>query len=168
MHSELNPFRGYRLEPVYLCASAEQRAEAVDLWLGEGVLRKPAAAKRRADDLVFLVRRAGGVLAGMSTVGVRRAADGRRWYVFRMFLRAEDRVPYLMRVVTNATRDLLRDFAHPEGSMAGMLIETENRKLMRPGIRRYFERHGYRYRGRSHRGLDLWIAPFDGPDRAAG
>jgi hypothetical protein len=58
-------------------------------------------------------------------------------------VRRADRVPYLMRAVTNATRDLLRDFPYPEGPLAGLLIETENRKLMRPGIRRYLERHCY-------------------------
>jgi hypothetical protein len=78
-----------------------------------------------------------------------------------MFLHPADRVPFLMRAVTNATRDLLRGLPHPGGPVAGMLIETENRKLMRPGIRRYFERHGYLYRGRTGRGLDLWLAPFD-------
>jgi hypothetical protein len=154
-------FGAYRLEPVYLRPSHSQRASAIRLWLDQGVLRGRVAAIRRAEQLVYLVYRADGALAGMSTAGLRTGAKGRLWYVYRMFLRPEDRVPYLMRAVTNATRDLLRGFPHPGGPVAGMLIETENRKLMRPGIRRYFERHGYVYRGRSRRGLDLWLAPFD-------
>lgn len=154
-------FGDYRLEGVYLAASPEQRAEAVAFWLGQGALPHRQAAERRARDLVYLVRRHDGALAGMSTVGLRTGADGRTWYVFRMFLRPEDRAPYLMRAVTNATRDLLRGFEHPQGRPAGMLIVTENRKLMRPGIRRYFERHGYQYGGKTPQGLDLWLAPFD-------
>ena len=135
-------------------------------WLDQGALASRAAAERRAHQLILLVRRSDGRLAGMSTAGTETAGDGRRYYVYRMFLAPEDRVPYLMREVTNESRDLLRASEHPEGPTAGMLIETENRKLMRPGIRRYLARHGYVYTGRSRRGLDLWLAPFDGAEMA--
>jgi hypothetical protein len=64
-------------------------------------------------------------------------------------------------VVTNASRDFLRGFPHPDFQPAGTLIVTENRGLMRPGIRCYFERHGYQYGGTTSHGLDLWLAPFD-------
>jgi hypothetical protein len=77
-----------------------------------------------------------------------------------MFLRCEHRRPHLMREGTNAARDFLRGFRHPHANPAGMLIVTENRKLMRPGMKRYLERHGYQYRGRDPRGLDVWLAQF--------
>ncbi len=48
----------------------------------------------------------------------------------------------------------------PEPKPAGMLIVTEIPKLMRPGMRRSFQRHGYLYRGKTPRGLDRWLAPF--------
>jgi hypothetical protein len=147
--------------------NGEARAEAVAFWLDQGALADREAARRRARQLVLLVRRPDGCLAGMSTAGVKTAADGRRFYAFRMYLRPEDRVPYLMREVTNRSRDLLRAGEHLQGPVAGMLIETENRKLMRRGIRRYFARHGYVYKGRNRRGLDLWLAPFPTADTPA-
>lgn len=162
MRTEPLRFNDYRLENVYLRTSPEQRAGAADFWLAQGALRSREEGALRALDLVYLVRRSDGTLAGMSTVGTKTAAAGRSFFVFRMFLREQDRTPYLMREVTNATRDFLRGFDHPQGRFAGMLIVTENRKLMRPGIKRYFERHGYLYRGKTGRGLDLWLAPFDG------
>jgi len=81
-------------------------------------------------------------------------------YHYRMFLRPEHRRPHLMRAVTNATRDYLRNFRYPDAEPAGMLIVTENRKLMRPGLKHLLERHGYEYRGRERRGLDVWLARF--------
>lgn len=130
-------------------------------WLAQRALASRAEAERRSHELVFLVRRGDGLLAGVSTVALQTGADGRAYYAYRMFLRREDRVPYLMRAVTNASRDLLRDFAVPEPKPAGMLIVTENPKLMRDGIHRYFLRHGYQHCGKTARGLDQWLAPFD-------
>jgi len=152
-------FRNYRLEPVFHAGSPEQRAEAVAFWLALGAIAHRQEAERRAFELVYLVRRGDGALAGMSTAGVQTGADGRTYYAYRMFLRPEDRVPYLMRAVTDASRDLLREFAEPKP--AGMLIVAENPKLMRPGLQRWACRHGYHYRGQTPRGLDLWLAPFE-------
>lgn len=65
-----------------------------------------------------------------------------------------------MITVLHQTRNLLGAFRHPDAEPAGMLIVTENRKLMRPGLKRLLERHGYEYRGRERRGLDVWLARF--------
>lgn len=151
----------YRLEYVYRRTRPEQRAEAVAFWLAHGALADQRVAQGRAFELVYLVRRGDGLLAGMSTAALQRAADGRHYYVYRMFLGAPDRVPYLMGIVTHASRERLREFAAVAPKPAGMLIVTENLKLMRPGIQRYAQRHGYVLRGRTRRGLDVWLAPFE-------
>ena len=57
--------------------------------------------------------------------------------------------------------DLVYLVQYSDGTLAGMLIVAENSKLMRPGIKRYFERRGYLYRGRTGRGLNLWLAPIE-------
>ncbi|MDP2430661.1 MAG: hypothetical protein Q8O33_01375 [Pseudomonadota bacterium] len=156
-------FGDYRLEFIYRAGSSEQHAEAVAFWLAQGALADRQEAERRAHELVFLVLRVDGVLAGVSTVALQTGTDGRTYYAYRMFLRKEDRVPYLMWAVTDATRDHLRDYDAPPPKPLGMLIVTENRKLMRPGMRRSFQRHNYHYRGKTARGLDVWLAPFDQP-----
>jgi hypothetical protein len=40
-------------------------------------------------------------------------------------------------------------------------LVADNPKLMRPGMRRYLERHGFVYRGTDRHGIDRWFAPFD-------
>ncbi len=154
-------FHDYRLEAVYLAVGATQREEIIHFWREQRAVLNPTEAERRSRQVVFMVRNGAGELAGLSSVGLKRLPEeDRPYYAYRMFLRQQDRAPYLMRVVTNATRDFLRDFDHPQIQAAGMLIVTENRKLMRTGIRRYLERHGYRYRGRNRKGLDVWVAEF--------
>mgnify|MGYP001826358088 CR=1 FL=1 len=155
-------FRGYRLTPVYLAITDAERAEVIAMWRDARAFRDPSVAEQRSREVVLLVRHAAcGDLAGVSTVALKpRPTDGRMLYHYRMFLRPEHRQPHLMRAVTNATRDHLRAFRHPDVAPAGMLIVTENRKLMRPGLKRLLERHGYEYRGRERRGLDVWLTRF--------
>jgi len=154
-------FHDYRLEAVYLAVGATQREEIIHFWREQRAVLNPTEAERRSREVVFRVRDGAGELVGLSTVGLKRLPDeDRPYYACRMFLRSQDRTPYLMRAVTYATWDFLRNFDHPQGRRAGMLIVTENPKLMRPGIRRYLERYGCRYRGRNRKGLDVWVAEF--------
>ncbi len=155
-------FQGYHLEPVYLSISDQQRAEVIAMWHAARAHTDPSIALQRSTEVVLLVRHeASGELAGVSSVALKpRPSDNRLLYHFRMFLRPEHRRPYLMREVTNGTRDFLKDFTHPSGPAVGMLIVTENRKLMRPGIRAYLSRHGCVFRGRLSSGQDVWLAPF--------
>ena len=154
-------FKNYRLDNVYLKTSAEQRAKIADFWLREKAIADPDEAERRAHEVVVMIyRHDNGALAGVSTVGLTRTGDGRVYYAYRMFLREKDRVPYLMWTVIAATRDFLCTFEHPKAQPLGILHVNENVKLMRPGVRRFFARHGYRYCGQNRRGQDLWLAEF--------
>lgn len=155
--------RDYRLDSVYLRTTEAERAEIMALWQSQGVVPDPAERLRRSHEVVLMVRNPAGELVGVSTVGLTRVQDGRVLYVYRMFLRPRDRVPQLMTTVTDGTRDFLRGFDHPQAQVAGLLIVAENRKLMRPGLRRTFERHGYQYRGTTPQGQDLWLAEFPPP-----
>jgi hypothetical protein len=154
-------FRDYLLENVYLRTTAAQRSEIMGLWHEEDALGDTSEAKRRSHEAVFLVRSPSGQLAGLSTVGFVRLKDGRKFYAYRMFLRTQDRVPYLMLEVVIATRDFLRTFQHPEVPAAGLVHVNENPKLMRPGMRRLFERTGYRYWGKTPAQEDVWGVEFE-------
>src|SRR5207248_3290355 len=89
-------FKDYLLENVYLRTTELQRLEIITLWEEEGAISDPNEAERRSHEAVFLVRTAAGELAGLSTVGFARVKDGRTFYAYRMFLRKQDRAPYLM------------------------------------------------------------------------
>jgi hypothetical protein len=162
---ELNlRFRDYLLENVYLGTTEEQRAEILALWRTEKAGIEGTDAERSSREAVFMVRAPSGELAGVSTVALVRLKDGRRFYSYSMFLRKRDRVPLLMVTVCDATRDFLRNFKHPVAQPAGMLNVNENRKLTGPGVRRLFERRGYRYWGKTSRGEEVWITEFGEPD----
>jgi hypothetical protein len=160
-------FRDYLLENVYLRTTETQRAEILTLWRTEGAGIDAADAERSSREAVFLVRAPSGQLAGVSTVALVRLKDARRFYSCSLFLRKRDRVPYLMINVCDATRDFLRNFQHPLAQPAGMLNINENRRLMKPGVRKLFTRHGYRYWGQTAHGEDVWITEFDQPDRSS-
>lgn len=153
-------FRDYTLENVYLRVTERQRGEIVRFWREQGAVPDPAERARRSDEVVLMVRNAAGELAGLSTVELKREADGRIFFAYRMFLRRKDRVPYLMWAVTDGTFDSLKRLPHPRASAAGMMIVTENPKLMRPGMKRDFQRHGYAYQGKTDQGLDIWVSNF--------
>ncbi len=158
-------FKDYALENVYLRTTETQRSEILALWRSEGAGIEGVDAERSSREAVFLVRARSSELAGVSTVALVRLKGGQRFYSFSMFLRKRDRVPYLMVAVCDATRDFLRHFKHPVSQPAGMLNVNENPKLMRPGMRRIFARHGYRYWGQTSRGEDVWVTDFGEPDR---
>ena len=153
-------FKDYLMENVYLRTTEAQRSEMVELWRNEGSGLEGADAERTSHEAVFLVRNRSGELAGVSTVALIRVKDGRRFYSCSLFLRPRDRVPYLMINVCDATRDFLRTFKHPLAQPAGMLNINENPRLMRPGARRIFVRHGYTYWGQTSKGEDVWATEF--------
>jgi hypothetical protein len=168
-HSHSNRyFHDYLLENVYLATTQPQRSEILALWRDGGEsLEDMVEAERRSRETVFMVRAASGELAGVSGVAPVRVKGGRRFYAYSTYLREQDRVPYLMLAVLNATRDFLRSFQHPIAQPEGMLLVTENRKLMRPGMRKLFERNGYQYWGRNTQGVDVWAVEFDEADKGS-
>ncbi len=157
-------FNDYQLENVYLRTTQTQRSEVMGLWRDGGVVIDGGHAERRSREVVFLVRAPSGALAGVSEAALVRVRGHRRFYAYTMFLREADRVPYLMLAVLNGTRDFLRRFEHPTLKPEGMLLVTENRKLMRPGLRRLFVRHGYQYWGKTAWGDDVWAVEFGKPE----
>jgi len=159
-------FRDYLLENVYLCTTESQRSEMLTLWRKESAGIEGDDAERSSREAVYLVRARSGELVGVSTVALVRLKTGQRFYSYSMFLGEQHRVPYLMVAVCDSTRDFLRNFKHPVSQPAGVLNVNENPKMMRPGMRKLFERHGYRFWGKTARGEDVWVTEFSESSRA--
>jgi hypothetical protein len=160
--SENLHFKEYLLENVYLRTIEAQRAEILAFWRNEGAGLEGSHAERTSHEAVYLVRANSGELAGVSTVALVRLKDGRRFYSMSLFLRKQDQaIPYLGITVSDATRDFLRKFKHPVAQPAGVLNVNENPRLMRPGVRKLFKRHGYQYWGQTANGEDVWVTEFD-------
>lgn len=160
-HEGMDAFHGYPLIPVYRTVTAEQRGEAIRFWFEQGAINESCVAERRSHEPVYLARAPDGRLAGLTSVSLgRRNADGRTVYDLRIFIAPAHRIPFLVRELTDRTRALLKADSqrHPA---SGMRLVADNPKLMRPGMRRYLERHGFLYRGSDRHGVDRWFAPFD-------
>jgi len=160
--SENLHIKDYILENVYLRTTEGQRSEILALWRNEGAGLEGADAERSSHEGVFMVRTQAGELAGVSNAALVRLKDGRRFYSMGVFLRKQDQaIPYLGITVCDVTRDFLRKFKHPVAQPAGVLNVNENPRLMRPGVRKLFRRHGYQYWGQTARGEDVWVTVFE-------
>lgn len=170
MPPRLDPvlFKGYRLSNVYGRLDAEAAAEVVGLWLAAGVLTE-TEARRRCEEVVFTIHDASNALVGVNTVYVADfATPGQPYYFYRTFIRDADRgVGGLPRAALRLALDYLRD--HPRSPHpAGLIIVTENPKLMRPGAMAILTDLGFERLGRTPRGQDIWRILFASiPPRSA-
>ena len=160
-------FKGCRLTNVYGRIRPEQADEVIRLWRSNGVVA-PAEAARRCREVVFTIHNEAGDLIGVNTVYV---ADFRRlgtpYYFYRTFIRASDRgVSGLPELTLRLTCEFLRGHPHPQRP-AGVIIETENPKLMRRAQSAKLARLGFRKLGTNQRGQDVLYHNFDGSHLAS-
>jgi hypothetical protein len=145
-----------RIEPVYQNLTEILRTEIIEFWVNTGALFEERA-RQRVDQVAFVVRNGDDDLVGISTVNpARHGPDNQLYLEYRMFIHPAHRTIGMMRSVTRATRCFFDANPDVRGSARGMLICTENPKLMRPGIKRMFERSMWVYAGKDPRGFDLW------------
>ena len=154
-------YQDYTIEPVYRKLTKQLRNEIVVFWLENGALTDIHKAKQRVDQVVFVVRNREDDIVGISTVySTPYGDDGETFLNYRMFLHPNHRVAGMMRAVTKATRCFFNDNQTHRGTTRGMIICTENRKLMRPGMKRVLLRSEWDYVGKDDRGFDVWMFRF--------
>jgi len=119
-----------------------------------------ARARSRCGDVVLVARNPDGEIVGVSSVYREHfRGAGEVYWFYRMFIRPPDRVPGMMRHMTALTRDHLRGLDVPD-KPRGVIIVTENPKLMRRGMRRVLERLEFTYVGATAKGQDIWQLKF--------
>jgi hypothetical protein len=151
----------YRIEGVYQNLSDNLRNEVILFWLDNQALSDIAQARQRVDEVAFVVRSPANDLVGISTVfAAPYGANGDVYLHYRMFIHPAHRVPGLMRAITRATRCYFETNPDARGAARGMIICTENPKLMRSGVKRLFERSVWGYAGKDPRGFDVWKFTF--------
>lgn len=159
-------FRGYQLLNVYGRMTPELRDEAVDFWLRCGALGDPREARRRTDELAYLVRSPSGELVGVNTVYVGGLGQPPRPYFFyRSFIRPADRRMGLSRTLLHTTAAFLEQTRTADGPH-GVVIVAENVKLASRALSRLLDRLGFRLVGKDSRGLDVRLRSF--PEGRAG
>lgn len=157
----------YQFLNVFQRTTPPLRAAIAALWHRHRILPPNVDPLQRAHQVAVAIIRNNDTLVGVSTVyqGVIRqpqpaVAQDIPVYFYRMFIQPQDRVPELMRKVTNATFAILQAL-HRAGQAKGMAIVSENRKLMRPGLRRKLERNGYVLIGQNAAGQDVILRRFN-------
>jgi hypothetical protein len=151
--------QGYRIEPVYQKLTDNLRNEIVAFWLDNGALPEDRA-RQRVDQVAFVVRSSANDVAGISTVyAAPFGPDGDLYLYYRMFIAPAHRIPGLMQKVIRATRLFFDGNRALRAGARGMLIVTENPKLMHRSVRRLLERV-FEYAGTDQRGIDVWRFDF--------
>ncbi|MBK6742084.1 MAG: hypothetical protein IPG66_03565 [Hydrogenophilales bacterium] len=155
-------YKDYRLRNLHGRNEPATAQAIVRFWLEHGVL--PAAeAHRRVTEVVYAAFDRHGALAGVNTVYTgMRPDDGQTYYFYRTFIRPADRGVFgLPRTMLRLTLEHLGSRTAPTGPV-GLMIVTENPKLMRKSSIAIATRMGLHRLGKDSRGYDVWGLRFDG------
>ena len=153
-------YYGYTLTPLYRSIDEALAEEIMAMWQRNGVIDDVAERRRRVAEVAMGVRAPGGELVGVSTVYPGRIGQRGPFYFYRMYIEPGHRRTRMMLRVALATRELLRNL-EGELRLPGMVIVTENPKLMRRGAQRLFQRNGCRHLGRTPQRQDVWLTAFE-------
>jgi len=160
---------GHRLRRVHGRLDLPTAQAIIGLWLSQRVL-SAAEAERRVHEVVYAAFNPAGELVGVNTVYLaNRPDDGRRYWFYRTFLRPDARgAPALPRSMLALTIDYLRAEARRSAAApAGLMIVTENPKLMQRAARAVLHGLGLQPLGKDPRGRDVWCLLFDGSTPSA-
>ena len=159
-HAE-HRYRDYRLVNIFDDPDSPLRKRVIEFWESNGVLPRDEA-ERRSAEVVFVILDPRGEPAGVSTVySDAFRATGLPYYFYRMFIAPAHRIHGMMEHMTAMTRDFLRARNSASAQRhGGVVVITENPKLMRPGIKRRFRHIGFQHAGRNPAGLDIWVSEF--------
>ena len=150
----------YRLKNVFGRISNGDIERVTGLWARYRVLPSPEMADARVREVCYLMEESEtGELVGVNTLYPEAMVQGGpRFFKNRMFIAPPHRRSRLMITATAAT--LVYGKLHlAEQGLPGILNINENRKLGEPGMKRIFQRLGYRLIGQV-KGQDVWLFPF--------
>jgi hypothetical protein len=157
-HHAEHRYRDYQLINIFADHGNPLRERVIEFWDNNGVLARDEAV-RRSNEIVFVIMDANDEIAGVSTAYPDSfRSPGDFYYFYRMYIAPAHRVYGMMEFITDKTRDFLRDTAGDRAS--GVVIITENAKLMRPGIKRRLRHIGFQHAGKNPTGLDIWVSEF--------
>ena len=150
----------YHLLNVYGDITSELTEKIIALWKNNGILPAGADPYRRVNEVAVVILDSAQNIVGVSTVYPDfRPRLNETVFLYRMFIQPQDRTPSMMLSVLQQTYALLNALRRADKPTA-LMIETENPKLMREGMRRQFEKMGYQLLGKNPQGQDVWRKGF--------
>ena len=154
------PYADYTIKNLYGRVRPVHAEKIIAFWRRNNALPPGAAAAERVHQVVCVAENAAQEVVGINTVyRTPVGAEQQPYFAYRMFIQPADRVPGMMRFMTIKAYEILKEFEMDDKPL-GIVIVTENQKLMRRGMRALLGRMGYRNAGTDHRGLDVWLQQF--------
>jgi hypothetical protein len=134
------------------------RAELMRFWSRHGAIADPAAAWKRTFEVACLAVDDSGRIAGVTSVFIDRPEGAAAFWIYRMFIRPDCRVPGLgMAMAATTARELETRYGGEAGSPAGIWAAIENPKLLSRGGMRAMRRLGFGHAGQDRQGRQVWI-----------
>ena len=165
-------FCDYDLLNVYQDTTPEMREEVIAMWRRNNILPAGVDPAERAKQIALIVTDPDSNIVGVTTAykdiypfHPTSERPQKPYYFFRFFLDRAGRVPELYKIMANETFAMLRDrekrlAGQSANPPVGMAIITENRKLMRPGMKQKFRRNGYVLVADDGYGHDVYLRHF--------
>lgn len=162
----------YTLYDVFNCTTPELRDKVIDLWERNKALPEGVNPEERAYQVAIAVYDSNSEVIGVTTayedlfpLYPHPALIQKPYYYFRLFIQPSSRIPELFALMTNATYLILKERVSTQSDNGrdtpeGMAFVAENRKIMRPGLRKKIKRNHYKLAGRNKLGMDIYIRSF--------
>ena len=154
---------GYVINIVYQCVDRGLQQKIVEFWMANNAIATRAEAERRVKEVSAIVVDQDSNIVGVASVSMMRWNDEvNPFYYFRAFIDRKHRVPMLSIKLLNMVTEYLQKYEHPDHpSVQGILIVTENKKLMSENIRKKAMLiSDYKYQGIGPKGNDCWLLRF--------
>lgn len=153
--------QGYRIDTVMGRLTQPVAAEIVRFWMQQGVIPSIEEARRRASQVVAIVRNDQDEIVALNSVyPAAYRSPQENYFFYRLFVRPQDRKIGVNTAATRHAVDFLKQQSFPKLNIKGVVIITENPKLAGEGARRSLKRLGFDYDGRGPKGYDIWRVDF--------
>ena len=150
----------YRIVFVYNRITPDLQAKIIDFWRINNALPAGEAPERRVRQVVLVALDEHGEVVGLNTVYPGRLDPaGPLFFFYRQFIQAPDRVFGMMWFMTRKAWRVLRDLDMPD-KPGGIVIISQNPKLMRRGTVALLESGGWQLVGKTPQQQDVWRKDF--------
>ena len=120
------------MELIEIWQQSEHYAEVIQFWKDLNALPPQVKPEKRAEELV-MVARANGKVAGVTTAFRSKIGflNDNHFFVFRILIHPDHRVPGLASKLTVKTRDFLESlYTEKQTDCIGMIVYTDKKELM--------------------------------------
>lgn len=157
----LKTLDGYRIIDVHNTKTQEIREKIVALWQRNKILPSGVDPYERATQVVTAALNdkdevVGVVTVYQQTLTIPIKLRGKHVFVYRQFIQLQDQQFSVMHHLSNEAVKLL------DGTpgIDGLYMQTENRKMMRDGFRKYFSRRGFELIDSPRMPEDTWYRDY--------